>query len=482
MDVTQYLRILRRWWWLFIASTVIGAAVAYLASSQITPTYSATSTLLVVQQQTPGVVVRNDLETSALLANTFSRMITVRPVLERAIQQGGLDVSVGELRGSLRIANPPATSLLEVTALAHDPVLARDMANTVSEAFISSDEALLTASAGVVNILEPATTPGAPISPNKSLNAMLGGALALIACAVLVVVFEYLDDTVKAPQDILELTGLPTIGRVESFGGVHAPGDQLQAAIRPQSAVAESYRAARTNLANMLARHTQGDDGLRLVLFTSTQRNEGKSTTASNLAVVFGLAGYRVVLIDADLRRPTLHRVFSIDNSEGLTSLLLAPEASLARAVQRTAHPNVSLIPSGPIPANPSELLGSGRMREVLSELRDQFDLVLLDTPPTLGITDSSALAPMVDALVVVVRPGKTRTGDLRATIEQLATSGKPIVGVVLNRATGDGRHSGYGYGVRSDAAPTPPPSLQARADTRTPIRARPDEERGLGG
>jgi succinoglycan biosynthesis transport protein ExoP len=450
METSQYLRLLRRWWWLLGMTTAVGGVVAYVASSFITPTYEGTTTLLVVQQQTPGIIERNDLETSVLLANTFRGMITVRPLLEQAIERGSLPLTTDELRNSLAIENPRDSQLLRIVARASTPELARDIANVVSEVFITSDELALTNSAGKVSVIEPSVAPDVPVSPRKSLNALLGASLALTASTLLVLLFEYLDDTVKSARDVFELTGLQTLGRVDSFGRTEHPGEQLQAALHPRSTLAESYRALRTNLANTLGRYgTSGE--AKTVLLTGGARGDGKTTTTANLGVMFGMAGYRVVVVDGDLRAPSLHRVFSLDNSDGLANLLLSEGVTASRAVQRTVHTNVFVLTSGPIPGNPSELLGSSRMRDVLDELTKQYDLVLLDSPPALGITDSSVLAAIVDAVAIVLRPGKTRTGDLRATVEQLATSGTPLVGVIMNRAHGSERALRYGEGYEGD-------------------------------
>ena len=175
---------------------------------------------------------------------------------------------------------------------------------------------------------------------------------------------------------------------------------------------------------------------------TSPGPGEGKTTTVANLAVVFGLAGHRVCVIDTDLRRPTIHRVFGLENGEGLTNLLLAREPDIERSIQRSVYTNVSVVTAGPLPPNPSELLGSARMQELLDRIRGRFDIVILDSPPTLVVTDASVLTTLVDGLVVVARAGKTRRGALRATVEELAQSGRPIAGVILNRVRS--REAGY--------------------------------------
>src|SRR5690606_15064192 len=158
----------------------------------------------------------------------------------------------------------------------------------------------------------------------------------------------------------------------ESFEKMRSPREQLQAATKPRSTIAEAYRAARTNLTYAI---DLGRDR-KLVLVTSPGPGEGKTTTTANLAVVYGLAGHRVCVVDTDLRRPTLHRVFGLENGEGLTNLLLAREPDLDRAVQRSVYTNVSVVTAGPLPPNPSELLGSARMQEVMERLRARFDIV----------------------------------------------------------------------------------------------------------
>ena len=189
MSTGLLIRLAVRWWWLLAVATTIGGSVAYGASSNLTPTYRATAVLLVVQAQNPGVIQLNDLQTSALLANTFRRLMVVRPVLQQAVELGDLPMSPGRLGANVTIENPRATQLLEVSAEADNPALARDMANALAEAFINSREARLTAPAGAVSIVESAIAPDHPIGPHTSLNLLLGAALGLMVGGSLVVAF-----------------------------------------------------------------------------------------------------------------------------------------------------------------------------------------------------------------------------------------------------------------------------------------------------
>lgn len=440
MDLATLVRIGRRWWWLVLSAAVLGGLAALLVSTRITPSYEARTTLLVIQRQNEGVVQLNDLQTAERLANTFSRLVTLRPVLDRAIQDGSLPFDAIELEKRVGVTNPRGTQLLEVTARASNAELAARTSNTVARAFISSNEASLTSRPGQVSVVEEALPPEHPVSPRPLVNAALGVVLLALAAIAVILAVDYLDDTVKSGDDAVERTGLPILARIEQFGRLHDAREQLQAANRPRSTIAEAYRAARTNLSYAI---DLGRDR-RLVLVTSPGPGEGKTTTAANLAVVFGLAGHRVCVMDTDLRRPTIHKVFGVDNSKGLTTLLLAREPDIDRTLTRSLYTNVSVLPSGPLPPNPSELLGSARMQEILDGLRERFDVVLMDSPPALVVTDASVLGMLADGLVIVARAGKTRMGELRATITELAQTGRPIAGLMLNRVST--RDAGYYY------------------------------------
>jgi capsular exopolysaccharide synthesis family protein len=371
-------------------------------------------------------------------------------VLESAIARANLDITPEALEERLTVVSPATTQLLEITAEASDPEAARDLANVVSETFIDSNQSALANRPGIVSIVERAQAPLEPSAPSPALNAIIGAFLAFAATAGIVTLTEYLDDTVKDDESVSKLTGLPVVGHVAQFSRPGRPGEQLRAGVDPTSREAEAYRSMRTNVT-----FGMGDQqGVKRLLFTSPGPGEGKSTTAANLAVVFGLAGSRVLVVDADLRRPSQHRIFGLPNSSGLTNVLANSGVSLEQAVQRTAHERVWVLPSGPIPANPSELLGSGRMNSLLAAVEPHFDIIILDAPPVLAVTDPAVLSSVVSASVVVVQHGKTRSNELKSAVQRLAVAGKPIAGIVINRVGGSQAGYYYGdYGSRQEIA-----------------------------
>jgi len=212
----------------------------------------------------------------------------------------------------------------------------------------------------------------------------------------------------------------------------------LIALSEPKSAASEAFRTLRTNI-----QFSGLDQPCRSIVVTSAVPGEGKTTSVANFGIVSAQAGTRVCMIDSDLRRPSLHRLFGIDNARGLTTALVEG-LSFAEVAQATAVPNLSILPSGPLPPNPAELVGSHRMREGLQAATESFDLVLCDSPPLMAVGDASALAAQCDGVIFVIRVGKTPNDVLRRVVDQIESVKGRILGVVLNRA--DPRRDGYYY------------------------------------
>ena len=249
---------------------------------------------------------------------------------------------------------------------------------------------------------------------------------------------EYLDDTVKTADDIERVSGLSTLGaiaRLKDTGGSR----QLIAWLQARSPESEAYRTLRTNI-----QFSSVDKPVKTLLVTSSSPGEGKSTTAANLAVVLAQNGQRVILVDSDLRRPVLHKVFDVPNNAGLTTALLANDpAQISAQLQPTEVDNLAVLTCGPIPPNPSELLGSHRMAGLVETLAGLADIVIFDSPPVLAVTDAAVLARQVDGVLLVVDAGHTKEHGLAAAAGELEKTGGNVLGVALNRL--DTRR-GYNY------------------------------------
>lgn len=292
----------------------------------------------------------------------------------------------------------------------------------------------------VLSVIEEAPLPTEPIGPNRILQVGLAVAIGLALAVGAAFLVEYLDDTLRSPEDLEKATGLNTLG---SIGRVpnKAVSEGLVTTVQPKSHMSEAYRTLRTNLL-----FSSPDRPLHSLLITSSGALEGKSTVAANLAVVVAEHGKSVVLVDADLRRPMQHEIFQLSNQLGLTSTLLDGGSALDGRLQETEIENLRVLTSGPLPPNPSELLGSQSMRLLIEHLSDQVDVVLFDSPPVLPVTDAVVLAPQVDGVLIVAEAGKTRRGTIQRAAASLRTVGANLLGVALNRIPFHGRGGCHHY------------------------------------
>jgi succinoglycan biosynthesis transport protein ExoP len=304
---------------------------------------------------------------------------------------------------------------------------------------------------GGAQIVARALVPTSPVVPTPLRNGVLAFVFALVLALTVVTVLEYFDDSITTKDDLARaVPGVPVLGTIPFVRDWNRPrrGQRL-AHIDGEIPAAEAYRSLRTSV-QMLG----VERPLSTIQFTSSVSAEGKSTTAANLAMVLADAGQRVVIVDCDLRSPTLHHVFGVSLAPGLTSVL-GQGVDLAAALQRVVvgDHDLAVLAAGPIPPNPSELLGSRRTAEVLFKLQSEFDVVVIDSPPALPVTDAMTLSTWVDGVVLVISAGLTKRKQVRATVEVLRQVAAPLTGLVLNRvATSDGYGYGYGYGTYGGA------------------------------
>lgn len=296
-----------------------------------------------------------------------------------------------------------------------------------------------------VKVVTLATEPTTPFRPNKAMNMTLGVLLGLVGGIALAFFANYLDHTIRTKEDLQRHAGdIPLLGIIPNIPArkTEVVTKDLYASAQPKSTVSEAYRGVRTSLTLSSRGPVQ-----RVLLLTSAGPREGKTTTAINLATVLAYGGARTLVIDGDLRKPRIHKSFSVPNTRGLTNLIVGTDDPIPYC-QKSVVEGVDILPSGPIPPNPSELLGRPRMREILTRLRGKYDHVIVDTPPVGAVTDAVVLSTVVDGVILVVHAGKTKGPIVARGLEQLRYVHAHIVGVVLNnqRASGKGYGAGYGY------------------------------------
>lgn len=293
-----------------------------------------------------------------------------------------------------------------------------------------------------LSVVEPAQIPTQPMGTRMAYNIMLAVAIGLALSASAAVLLEYLDDSLKTADDVQHALGLKVLGSLARIQGDEYP-DKLVVARYPRSPAAEAYRVLRTNLQFSAGRT------LRTFMLTSANPLEGKSLTAANLAVALAQSGHRVILVDADMRRPTQHRIFGLENQVGLSNLLEGDDVSLEEVVQTMSISDLSVITSGPTPEHPSDLIGSKRMDDLIEWLQQYADMVVFDSPPVMAVADAAILASRLDGVLLVVDAGHTRRGAARRSKESLDSVGAHLLGVAVNRLSA--LRGGYYYYYSED-------------------------------
>jgi len=432
VDLRDYLRILRKRWLLITVCALLSLGAAAGATLLATPMYEAKTELFVSARADDSVI--SSVYQGSLFAQqrvkSYADIVDSPGVLQPVIDQLHLDIAPSALAKRVSAQVPLDTVLIDVTVSDASPERARDIANAIGEAFASRVPTIeATGSSGAapvkVTVVKPAEAPESPSSPRTKVNLALGLLVGLAIGVGVAVLRETLDTTLKSLSDLQQITGATPLAVITRDG--EASKRPLVVHYAPQSSRAEAFRQLRTNL-----QFSDVDNPPRMVIVTSAVPGEGKSSTSGNLAITLAQAGQRVILVEADLRRPKMADYFGIERAVGLTNVLFG-QSTLEDALQPWGRGDLWLLPSGPLPPNPSEILGSRHMRELLHELSRRADVVLVDTPPLLPVTDAAVLAQAADGAVLVIRHGTTRKEQVRRAVDALRSVDARLLGTVLN-------------------------------------------------
>jgi polysaccharide biosynthesis transport protein len=500
MEIRALINPLLRWWWLLLAAAIVAMVSSFFATLSQAPVYQSQTTLIIGRAIADPNPSTGEFYLAEQLAATYADIANREPVRNATMQALGLSslpayvalaqpesqiiqiqvTDVNPVRAQA-VANELAKQLIALSPTNSDPneadrqefvndqlnrlqsqidqtqaeieTLQEQLGNLTSAREINDIQNQISSLQTVLNtlqsnyngllantqqgaintmtVIEPANLPSRPIGPNKPLTILLAGALGFVLAASAAYVIEFLDDTIKSSQEVSELIDAPILGRIGEI-----PEDQVSwryVSEAPRSPIADAFRVLRTNLDFVNATKPR-----KIILVSSANLGEGKSTVASNLAAIFAQADRKVVLVDCDLRRPSLHGWLDKTNPKGLSDIF-RERTSLWDAISPTSDKNISIITSGPLPPNPTELLASAKMDEIFANLRDIADVIIIDGPPFI-VPDASVLADKVDGIVLVVRPRQSRRGMVKAMREQLQRVNSDVIGVVLN-----GIVKGYG-------------------------------------
>lgn len=509
MELEKYLRTLQRWWWLILVCTLCTGGASFIANSLMQPVYEARVTLMSNQSANTGIVDYPSLLGSRQIIETSRELLQTQPLLETVIRNLDLPYSAEDLAENIEVDIVHDTQLLRLTVEDTSPARAAGIANEIAQTFLlqrsteqpdleienyeravveqmrALDQSIESTAeeieqlrgssspqaqerlaalqsqqtqqrsayadflAGFLNIrsmksrslslviVEPAQISTDPVRPRKVLTTGVaaGGGFAL-ACAM-AFLLEYLNDTFESPDELQDVLSLPNLGTIPVNKSWQKDGHVRVA--EEAWPTMEAFRILRTNI-----QFASVDAAVRKLLVTSSAPREGKTSITTYLGVVSAQGGRKVLLVDADLRQPTLHRAFDVSNKRGLTDLLVR-DGDQSDYILTTAVDNLYLLPSGSLPPNPSELLASQRMAQLIDELESFADLVLFDAPPVLACADAMILASQVDGVLLVVDGSATRPDAAQRALGMLRNAEARVLGGILNKMRG-GRANYYYY------------------------------------
>ncbi|MBM3948393.1 MAG: polysaccharide biosynthesis tyrosine autokinase [SAR202 cluster bacterium] len=474
LDLEAYLRIIAHWWWVLLLGTLGAALAGFLIRSDPVPLYAASTKVLVEGKQTPGTPSSGDIRTSQELAAYYKDLILTRPTLEKISERLSSGYSPDKVGGALEISS--RGSFIEIRAEDRDPAMAARIANVSAETFIEdlqdrqfaqiaqfqaslsqygitqdpSIVAAQVASLRTLTIVEEAQISGQPFNPpNRVRDTALAAVVGFLLAGLVILALEYFDDSIRSADELKKIAistptgsvlGVVALGsvamqRLERGKHPSVLDDEVQ-----RGPMAESYKYIVLNLEFSALE----SEKLKSIVVTSALPGEGKTTTATNLAISIARSGRKVIIVDTDLRKPTVHKVLNVVGTTGLTTLLLG-SARLEDVQQHTAVEGLTVISSGPLPPDSTRVLRSHRMAELVKELESRTDFVIFDSPPVLAVADAIVLTSLADGALFVVDAVKTRREPLRRAVQSVQQVNPVIVGAVLNKvSTRDRRHYYY--------------------------------------
>ena len=513
LDLRDYLTVISARRWVIIRSVVVVALVALIASLLQSPVYQGEARVLIAEKGSSvdvfgglGLDISSQAERGL---QTQVQLMQVRPLLENTIRRLELGITPEQLAGRVQVNAVGQTNIVTVVAQDGSAETAAEIANTLADEFVAwsrdyrresisaaaeevdtrlalakeeilelgreisaqgkSDElaaelAIATGNyttlagkleelriseqleVGSGRVVSPAVVSAEPVKPTPARNTALGLVVGLVFGLGLAFLYEYLDNTIKSSDEIEQITGVPVLGLIPAEK--YEKDERRRASIltNPGGAGAEAYRVLRNNLDFINFQHD-----IKTLLITSPAPSEGKSTVAANLAAGLAQAGKKVVLVASDFRKPTTQQFFGVRNLIGLSDVLTG-ERPLKSALQRPMEElELLVLTSGKLPPNPSELLGSERMRDLLDELKQWADWIIIDTPPLLAVADGAAVARYSDGVLLVTKGGESTREAVKRGVEMIDSAGGRVVGTVvwgLEALTGRGGY-GYAYGYK---------------------------------
>jgi len=466
ISVMFILNLFKKGWKLMVIFLLLGAAAAYAISTYfITPQYASNLSLYVTNSNNmSGASSSSDLNYSSRLARTYIIILKEATVREQVANKLHTQVTAGKLASMVTLESVDDTEVIKISATSSDPELSAEICNVYGS--VAPEVLQRVVKAGSVEIIGKAKAAGSPVSPDVNKNTFYGAAAGVAAAIAIVLLRVLIDNTVQSEEEFKRIIGIPVWASIPSFTNSakdkrHKSSDAAalrRTIINSQTpfAITEAYKNARTSMS-----FTITDSSAKAVVITSCEPDAGKSTTVANLAMTMAKTNAKVLIVDSDLRKPIQHKYFKIDNSRGLSGVL-AGHYSVGSCIKEVAK-NLYLMPSGVIPPNPSELIASRNMSQLIKELKNVYDYIFFDAPPASVVTDATVLAPKVDGVVFIVRQNRTEYSDVQKIIDDIRRLDGKILGTIITDSSnfssiGLSRYKAYDYhyggvSIRNDSS-----------------------------
>lgn len=444
IDIKELLTYIKEKIWIVGIALVLSVTTSLIYTNVIKqPIYKSSTTYVLISNSNNEGITTSEVTLNEKLIATYKEIIKSRNILEKVINNLSLDMTTQELSRTISVEQVSSSSMIKITVTNEDPEQARNIAQTIGEEFSKEIESLYKISN--LGLVDKALVPtvAANESNKKEMIMINGGALAL--SLMVVFILFYFDNTVKDQEQVEEKTNLPVLGSVPLLSKKKEDKSKdLIVHNDPKSPISEGIRTIRTNL-----QFSNVDTINKKIMITSSMPGEGKSFTSANLATAFAQDGNKVLIVDCDMRKGRVHKIFEISNSKGLSNLLIDDiEKNYKKYIKKTKIENLEVLPAGIVPPNPSELLNSEANKKLIKILEKQYDYIIFDCVPINGLPDSLIMTNLVNKVMIVCAANVTPTELLQKTKTSLQNVDAEIAGIIVNKTkTTYNKYYGHYYG-----------------------------------
>ena len=445
IDIKELLNYIKEKIWIVGIAIVLSFTTSIIYTQAIKkPIYKSSTTYVLISDSGNEGITTSEVTLNEKLIATYKEIIKSRNILEKVIAKLNLEYTTNELAKNINVQQVSTSSMIRITVSDNDPELAQKIANTIGEEFSSEIESLYKISH--LGMVDPALIPSVASNQSnlKEMVMINGGAVAL--SLMIVFLLFYFDNTVKDAEQVEDKIKLPVLGNVPIIPKKKGTEKQSELIVHidPKSTISEGVRTIRTNL-----QFSNVDGNLKKIMVTSSMPGEGKSFTSANLATAFAQDGNKVLMIDCDMRKGRLHKIFKLSNSKGLSNLLIDNVTkNYKKYIKETKVENLSIITAGVVPPNPSELLNSEANKKLIEKLEKEYDYIIFDCVPTNGLPDALIVSSLVDKAIIVCAANVTPTEILQKTKNSLQNVDADIAGIVVNKTKASyNKYYGHYYG-----------------------------------